>query len=579
MVQWRPMLRAPVLGWGLGLVAGGFEALKLAFTLQLSVGFGEALAGALVAVLCGGLVGAVGAIGPGLVVSLPPFRGFKPRQNALAMAFTGAVLGLWYLLPAAALKLDQGIVAAALAIAAMPIGVGGVVWYNAKYWLIREDMGDVRRLGWWFFAPIFGLVLATAAAGWLASADQGNARALATDPAVLLITVDGLGVEDVGGFGAASGATPALEALASVGIAYEMAVTPSPEIGPAAAAMLTGRHPLRADILRSGDRLALGYDTLPEQLRGKEGYATAAFVSSAALGRGLGFEQGFAVYDDGRAPGPPGVQEILLVSHVEQLMVLLGQVPAWSPGRDDAATLDRAGRWIEGLGSRSLLAWVQLSELRRTPDAGRAAVVKDLDAGIGALVDTAREAVGDRPLIVLVMGSGGPEATGISDRAVRVPLITVPHGLHNPTRRIPQQVRLMDVAPTVLDLLKLDPLKHAEGAELTGFAERVKDRDYGCLLMGWEGDNLLLGYRAKDAGGEGHVKLVVAPASGARQLYSLAQDPDEQVSVAESQPTAADVLEGRIKDEAGRLWREVPPPSGPRWLQALLRRPAPREGG
>ena len=72
-------------------------------------------------------------------------------------------------------------------------------------------------------------------------------------------------------------------------------------------------------------------------------------------------------------------------------MVLLGQVPAWSPGRDDAATLDRAGRWIEGLGSRSLLAWVQLSELRRTPDAGPTCIgVSDQDLDLGEESDEPR---------------------------------------------------------------------------------------------------------------------------------------------------------------------------------------------
>ncbi len=574
MQNWRPALRVPVLGLGLGLVAGGFEAVKLGATLQLSVGFGAAMATAVVCMLLGGLLGLVAALVPAALVELPRLRGFKPRQNALGMAFTGAILGWWYLVPAALVKLDHGIPAAALALAAMPIGLGGVVWYNARYWLLREDLGLGRRVGWTAVAPLAGLLLCAIGAGWQAAADQGSARAIATDPAVVLVTVDGLGVGDVGAFaGGPAAATPRLDALAAEGLRYTTALSPSPELGPAAAALLTGRHPLRAGVVRSGDRLARPYETLPELLRGGEGYATGAFVSSPALARGLGFDQGFAVYDDGRLPGPPGLQEILLVNVLEKALLLADAHPAAWRHRADGATLDRAGDWIAARADRPLLAWVQLSGPRVASDAGHGAAVAALDTELGAFVDRVRAALGDRPLVLLVLGTGGPRFDGVRDASHRVPLISLPHAVRARRQTIPEQVRLMDIAPTVLDLLRLDPMEKAEGAELTGFAEGVKDRDYSCLLMGWDADGLALGFRASNAAGSGQIKLVVDPRTGARALYDLAQDPDEAVDLAPAQATAADQLQQRVRQEAGRLWDTVPPPTGPWWIQAMLAQP------
>jgi hypothetical protein len=567
MSAWCLLVRVPVLGWGLGLVAGGFEAVKLGATLQLSVGFGEALLMALACVLLGGLLGAVAALLPAALVSLPRFRGFAPRQNALGMALTGAALGWWYLLPAAAVKLDQGIVVAALAFAAMPVGVGGVVWYNARYWLLREDIGDERRLGWWFFAPLGGLALSLIAAAWLSSADQGSGRAILTDPAVVLITVDGLDMatlEDETG-----PATPTLDTLAAEGIVYQNAVTPSAELGPAAAALLTARHPLRAGVVGSGDRLARPYETLPEVLRGQEGYATAAFVSSPALARGLGFEQGFAVYDDVRLPGPAGLQENLLVAGLERLLLLAGHHPAAWRHREDAASLDRAGAWIRARSDRPLFAWVQLSGPRIAADQPRA--VAELDAALGPFLEGVRDGLGERPLIVLVAGTGGRTVTGLSDQSLRVPLISVPHKVSARRTVIPEQVRLMDVAPTVLDLLRLDPLEHAEGAELTGFAEGVKDRDYACLLVGWEAAGPVFGYRARNGGGDGQVKFTIDPRTDQRRLFALSTDPEEQSDLAPEQREAVDQLALRVRQEAGPLWTELPPATGPAWVVQLLR--------
>ena len=82
-------------------------------------------------------------------------------------------------------------------------------------------------------------------------------------------------------------ATPALDALVADGLAFDNVVSPVPMTGPAQAALMTGRHPVRAGVMEPTDRLLRGYLTVAEVF-GKEGYATGGFVSSPASGgRGL----------------------------------------------------------------------------------------------------------------------------------------------------------------------------------------------------------------------------------------------------------------------------------------------------
>lgn len=61
---------------------------------------------------------------------------------------------------------------------------------------------------------------------------------------------------------------------------------------PAVTSILTGLDPHRHGVQERLDRLPESFDTLPEMLQ-REGYQTAAFVSSAVITAKLGFGQGF----------------------------------------------------------------------------------------------------------------------------------------------------------------------------------------------------------------------------------------------------------------------------------------------
>src|SRR6476660_4235126 len=116
--------------------------------------------------------------------------------------------------------------------------------------------------------------LAGAAAWWWTSSRASR------HPNLLLITIDTLRADHVGAYGATSGATPALDALAAAGVRFDQVQTAVPLTGPSHATILTGQYPV-AHGVRGNVVFTLGskYPTLATVLKG-QGYATGAFVGA-----------------------------------------------------------------------------------------------------------------------------------------------------------------------------------------------------------------------------------------------------------------------------------------------------------
>ena len=550
----RPLTRAPLLGFGLGAVAGGLESVQIGAIIKLYLTFGEAAVTGLVAVLLDGLVGAALAIPVGVAVHLWG-QGWKPRhQYAACMTGTAALLGLFFLVPAAVALADQGRIPAAVAFALAPLGVAGVVWSNATYWFRREEIGEEYAVGWRGWSLLLGALLALGNAWWLSQRTYGAGVALEDDPSVLLLTVDTLRRDHVSAYGESPVQTPKIDALAAQGVLFSDAMTPLPETAPAHAALLTGRHPVRSGMLSNRDVLSRSYLTLTEVLA-EEGYATGAFVSAFTLDARAGLDQGFQVYDDDFAPGVRALSRVRVAGLALRAWMRFGDPAALSFLDERAApvTTDRALEWVRRAGDRPVFLWVHLFEphspyephgmpgfedngtpgdpsvdhrviLAAEPgyaytDAERSELrrlyqeeVAYTDQQVGRFLDALRPLMGERDLIVLFAGDHGEmlgehgvdfNHHGVWDDAVRIPLIIVPNRLRPKTRVVEQQVRLMDVPATVLDLLRLDPMEKSEGVDLMGYAEGVRDQDLGTLIMGRTSGALdrgtLFGYRTHAA--------------------------------------------------------------------------------
>jgi len=115
---------------------------------------------------------------------------------------------------------------------------------------------------------------------------------------VLLITLDTTRADRIGCYGRPNAGTDNIDALAARGLFFERALTPVPLTLPAHASLMTASPPPYHGVRDNGlfvvdERL----ETLAERLRA-EGLTTAAFISAFPLESQFGLDQGFAVYDE-----------------------------------------------------------------------------------------------------------------------------------------------------------------------------------------------------------------------------------------------------------------------------------------
>jgi len=511
----RRILMGAVWGIGLGLLAGAMESVGLAASEKLSLGFfGFALLGA----TASALMGAMG-FGLGLLTAPVPFLLHRARPStatAAHLAAIGTLLCGWYLWQGAWQVYTEERAIGALAMAAMPLGFTGVVYFNSRFFLRRMEIGRPLSLPWLPTAIAGSLALVLLSAGFFAARDTGGPYALADDRNLVFITV--------GGWNAGTH-TDAL----SDSVLFGNAITPTPDTRAAAATVLTGLHPLRHRVLDASAPLSWAYITVPELLE-SEGYATAAFVSDSAANADSGLEQGFRVFDDDFSP---------IISGLFRLSLLKPLASRLAPGRSGEATIDRFEGWLGSKSSYPFMVWIHLP-------AGA-----DLAANIGR-IDTALSAAGveDETLVVATgtYGEGGSHGVighnGLYDDTVRVPLLLRVPGVEVQVAPIPQQVRLMDIAGTAMNWLGIDGYE-TEGVDLIRYIRGTAKATVWCSLVGRtpDGSGVRVGLRNNG------IKYLRDRDSGEEWLFHVDTDPDETIDINTTQPETLEAARHMLAPE------------------------------
>lgn len=489
------------LGMSLGVIAGALELL-LAFSGQrLPLHFGEVLG---VGVVLAAVMGGVGFVLGGACSLWHRARLAWPVERAFAYQLAGVTLGLSaiHFVPMGIEMHGRGHGVVGLAMAGMSVGFAAVVMLNTRYWIRRSLHLASPGLAWWWVSGGVSVVLILLGSVLGSRIADTGVHALEGDRSVLLVTAEGVSWD------APLGLEP------GTAVRFLEAVTPSPVARPAHATVLTGLHPLRHRVVMEDDALSWGHTTLPEVLR-EEGYATGAFVSTAALDVSGGLGQGFSVYDDDFSTVLPGWRQTAVAGWWRTLGVGGGAAQA----RDARQTTDRAVRWLERVSGGTWMAWVQLAERPGGPD-------------VATEVARLLEAVAAEDVLVLVVGTMGPGGGGppLRDAAIHVPLWFKDAALDVQHPEVSAQVRLMDVAPTLIDALELPELDRSEGTSLIGYATGERAATMWCsLVQPDEEGEVWIGMRNNG------LKYIESP-GGARELYVLDEDPDEAHDVAYRQP-------------------------------------------
>jgi arylsulfatase A-like enzyme len=316
---------------------------------------------------------------------------------------------------------------------------------------------------------------------------------------LVLITIDTLRADALGAFGRDDARTPVLDRLAEQGIRAD-AYTPIPLTLPSHASIMTGLHPASHGIRRNGAVLRAGVRTLAGTLR-ELGYATGAVVSGLTLDPRFGLHRDFDVVDaegirkDGRlargATGAalgvvdqlfekwPGQSAFLWVHYFDPHSAYAPPPPFDELWDSSASPWDGSHQTHNRVIYGGLPATEELLARNRNLYQGEVAYV---DREIGELLEGLADRGLENPLLVVTSDHGESfraeypfdHADRLFGEILRVPLIV--HGPGLPSGlRFPGEVRLQDLAPTILELRGhevepgLDGVSRA--AELLGAAE------------------------------------------------------------------------------------------------------------
>ena len=416
------------------------------------------------------------------------------------------------------------------------------------------------------------LLLALGAAACAPAREQPRARN------VILLSIDTLRADHLQTWGYDRPTSPFLTSLAERGTVFLAAYSQAPWTLPSHASLLMSRAPssLGKGVWERPHRLPESAVSIAEVLH-DAGLRTHAVVNGGFVSATFGLGQGFEEYDEHDRRTAATVRragrwlETLAPDERFFLFLHTYEVHEYDPPPEVAAEFAHLySGYLDELGDQ-LPRFVQDremdSDLPDLDEAARQHVVDLYDAGIRSVDDAVAELwalLEERGLVddtlLVVTSDHGEElfehgGTGhgytLHDENTHVPLILVGAGL--PARRVSQQVRLLDVSPTLAELAGVPAPPEWEGVSLL----RVLEGDTTPRpAFSEQAHHPFVSLRL--AGPTGTLKYIRGADGG--QLYDLAADPGEEHDLAGHAPAEAD-LRGQLDAwiVAHDAW---PPPSG-----------------
>ena len=390
-------------------------------------------------------------------------------------------------------------------------------------------------------------ILLTCACVWLVVRHRVSTPAIRH---VVLISLDTCRADTLSCYGYAQSTTPHIDALAGQGYLFSHAMTPIPLTLPAHASMLTGTIPPHHGKHENKDvYFDPSHVTLATQLKAK-GFRAGAFVGAQVLNGRFGLDRGFDTYDDRFARQ--------------------GQV---GPSERRAEAVNRAAfAWLDKHKDSPVFLFLHYYDphdaydppepfattFKENPYAGEIAYT---DHCIGQVVAKLKDLDMYDSSLIIVTGDHGEmlgehgEATHmyfVYQSAIKVPLIFKRPGFME-AHRIDDLASIIDIVPTVCDLMAIEPPAGIQGKNLAPYLgnkpPQSEDRYLYCesLYPTKYEANSLLGLVGKQW------KYIQTTRP---ELYDLQKDPEEQTNLADTYPQQARSLKEHLSHVLERTVRQ-----------------------
>lgn len=414
---------------------------------------------------------------------------------------------------------------------------------------------------------------------------------------VLLISIDTLRADRLGCYGYGRDLSPALDALAAEGVLFRQAVSQAPWTIPSHMSLMTSLYPSSHTVNQDHRQFVRfqrnegNYRILPSEVQTlaeilkQHGFRTLALTGGGTMSAKLGFGRGFDTYletarklqpkvwsqlTDWLSEPDPAGRPLFLFFHTFEVHAPHIRIddarPLLSP--EQAAGLyaftERRYNLTEATFRRYLeeQGLLRVEMTSRLYDGG----IRFTDWFLGNLFDTLREQGLWQRTLVIVTSDHGEEfadhdptrfynahCVTTYDEIIRVPLIFRVPGRFADGRVVEHQVRLIDVAPTLLELLDIPIPEQMQGESLvdrmagggadgalTAYSEAT------CRDLEWKSlrDQRFKYIAAFSA--EAGERVGLPGERKWEQLFNVKNDPEEALDLAEAQ-------RGRIKHMRNEL--------------------------
>jgi arylsulfatase A-like enzyme len=467
---------------------------------------------------------------------------------------------------------------------ALVIAGSGLLWLAIG--LVAGRLERWLRLSWLAPLPVVA-VLFTLVPTLIPGAGASTAPVR-----VLFITLDTVRADRIGALGGPVD-TPTLDALAARGVLFEQAVAQAPITCPAHLSLLSSTPPTTNGVFANGTRIPDDLPLLQESFRAA-GIPTAAFVAGYPVTTRFGFDRGFDVFDDDFSEAF-GDHRLTVRRLLDQGIYARG-----APRERIAdAVIERARPWLEGHAEQGFFCWVHLfdphgpyeapapfgealagplpdpaegpempsywpSRYREVTDTAYWTEryheeIRYTDDRLGLLLGMLEEfGVLDQTLVVVVADHGESlteheyyfeHGLHLYDASLRIPMLMAGPGVGR-GERVPCQVRGMDLAPTVLELIGMTAPETFEGQNLRPLWEVGCPADLRLSIAATVEPPWLPEPGAELAlrtDGPMRFKYVQHRRSD-DELYDLLADPDETTEILAEQP----VIGARLREDLER---------------------------
>jgi len=311
-------------------------------------------------------------------------------------------------------------------------------------------------------------------------------------PNIIFICIDTLRADRLASYGYKKIETPHIDSVAKKGVLFSQAICQVPITLPSHCSMFTGLNPTSHDVRENGTyRLDSSERTLAEVLK-ENGYRTAAFIGGFPLDSRFGLNKGFDFYDDDLNERKGARKKKLWQGH---------KVSSFE--RKATYVIDSVTKWLSSNKENNFFLFIHLFDPHAPyapPDPFKKTYNHQLYDGEVAYVDYClgklfkelkKWKILEEALIIITSDHG--ESLGEHDYyghgkklfepSLRIPLIISFPSVIPREKVIHSLVRSIDIMPTLLELLDLNPVRDIQGISLLPLISE-ETRDLGLTSYG-----------------------------------------------------------------------------------------------